>query len=71
MDLDDYLQQATVLDCSGQVRYHLTLLLDGTVRVRFASGVEAVVDVQRRVCRTRGVRIPDDLWPELSAMSPH
>ena len=70
MELDDHLQQATVLDCQGRTRYTLTLLIDGRVRVRFSSGVEALVDVDRRQCVTRGVNIPDDLWPELAAMRP-
>jgi len=70
MDLDAYLEHATVLDCQGRQRYHLTLLLDGSVRVRFVGGVEVVVDPHHKICRTPGVTIPDDLWPEIRAMSP-
>jgi len=70
MDLDAHLEHATVLDCQGRERYRLTLLLDGRVRVRFLSGIEAVVDPGKRVCHTPGVTVPEDLWPEIQAMSP-
>jgi len=29
-----------------------------------------VVDPHHKICRTPGVTIPDDLWPEIRAMSP-
>lgn len=70
MDLERHLHSATVLDCQGRTRYELTLLIDGTVRVRFLSGTEAIVNLEDRRCLTPGVSIPDDLWPELAAMRP-
>lgn len=62
--------QVTVIDCGGRPRYQLTLLVDGNVQVRFASGVEAIVDIDRRRCLTPLIRIPDELWSELAAMRP-
>jgi hypothetical protein len=48
MDLDRYLHQVELLDCSGRVSHTLTLLPDGLVRVDFATGRRATVDPRTR-----------------------
>lgn len=50
MNLDDYLEQVTLMDCTGQVTHRLTLQIDGTVKVQ-AGQIEAVVDPSTRQIR--------------------
>ena len=50
MDLDDYLEQVTLMDCSGQVTHRLTLQIDGTVKVQIGQ-LEVVVDPSTRELR--------------------
>ena len=47
MNLDDYLEQVTLMDCNGRVTHRLTLQIDGTVKVE-AGAVEVVVDPSTR-----------------------
>lgn len=56
MNLDDYLEQVTLVDCGGQVTHHLTLQIDGTVKVR-AGQVEVVVDPVTRTLRPAARRL--------------
>lgn len=50
MNIDDYLESTQLIDCNGRTTHTLTLLLDGSVRVRTASLV-AVVDPRERCVR--------------------
>ena len=50
MNLDDYLEQLTLMDCTGQITHRLTLLIDGSVKVQ-AGQVEVVVDPTTRELR--------------------
>jgi hypothetical protein len=50
MNLDDYLEQITLIDCSGQITHRLTLQIDGTVKVQ-AGQVEVTVDPSTRQLR--------------------
>lgn len=50
MNLDDYLEQVTLVDCTGQTTHHLTLQIDGTVKVRVGQ-VEVIVDPSIRRLR--------------------
>lgn len=68
MSLDSYLRTSDVFGCNGQVTHTLTLQIDGSVQVAFASGRVAVTDPERRTCLTPGVTIPDSLWPEIAAI---
>lgn len=67
MHLDHYLQRTDVLDCTGRVTHTLTLRLDGTVQVTFASGRVGIADPESRTSRTPGVAIPEHLWAEIVA----
>lgn len=50
MNLDDYLEQMTLISCTGQVTHRLTLQIDGTVKVAVGQ-VEVVVDPATRQLR--------------------
>lgn len=68
MDLDQYLETVDVIDCTGQVTHTLTLQIDGTVEIAFASGRRATADPATRSCTTPGMSIPEGLWPEIMAL---
>jgi hypothetical protein len=48
-----------LIDCFGATTHTLTLLIDGRVRIRFASGVEADVDPDTGIVLTPGRSVPD------------
>ena len=50
MNLDDYLEQVTLMDCNGQVTHRLTLQIDGTVKVKVGQ-IEVLVDPTNREFR--------------------
>lgn len=50
MNIDDYLEHVTLMDCSGQITHRLTLQIDGTVKVK-AGQVEVIVDPSTRQLR--------------------
>ncbi len=50
MNLDDYLEQVTLMDCTGQVTHHLTLQVDGTVKVKVGQA-DTIVDPSTRQVR--------------------
>lgn len=56
MNLDDLLHSVSLLDCTGRVSHTLTLLIDGSVRVR-VGGLEAIVDPVSRSTRPPMVRL--------------
>ncbi|MFV0260036.1 MAG: hypothetical protein ACK5PP_16485 [Acidimicrobiales bacterium] len=56
MNLDEYLETVTLVNCTGQVTHTLTLLIDGTVRVR-TGHAEAVVDPSSRTSRPAVIRL--------------
>lgn len=56
MDLEDYLETTKLIDCHGRISHTLTLLLDGTVRVR-TPNLAAVVDPRDRSVRPSAVRL--------------
>ena len=65
------MEQARLLDCTGQVTHTLTLLVDGTVEVHIsASGVRAVVDPASRTCLTPGVHLHRDLFDACAQLRP-
>ena len=68
--IEGWMERAELLDCTGKVSHTLTLLLDGTVEVRFASGVRAIVDPVRRCCLTPGVVVPPGLYEAAGALRP-
>ena len=55
------LATTTLIDCTGQVTHTLTLLVDGTVRVRFPSGVEADIDPRTGTVLTPGRIVPEQV----------
>lgn len=55
------LAQTSLIDCAGSITHTLTLLVDGTVRVRFSSGVEADVDPRTGVVLTPGRVVPEQV----------
>ncbi|MFM8993943.1 MAG: hypothetical protein ACKOJG_07070 [Actinomycetota bacterium] len=59
MNLDDYLNRATILDCHGQVAFELTLLLNGDVFVRSRQGEFHVNPSTRLVSPPGRVVSPD------------
>lgn len=52
------LATTSLIDCTGVTTHHLTLLVDGRVRVRFASGVEADIDPSTGTVLTHGRTVP-------------
>ena len=48
VDIDRYLHQVELLDCSGRVSHTFTLLIDGLVRLDFADGRTATIDPRAR-----------------------
>ena len=48
----------SLIGCTGAVTHTLTLMVDGRVRVRFASGVEADVDPGSGMVLTPGRHVP-------------
>ena len=52
------LTSTSLIDCTGVTTHTLTLLIDGRVRVRFASGVEADVDPGTGTVLTPGRSVP-------------
>jgi hypothetical protein len=70
VNVEPWMEQVQLLDCTGVVTHTLVLLLDGTVEVRFRSGVTARVDPHRRVCFTPGVHIPGDLYEAAATLRP-
>jgi len=56
VNIDDYLQTTQLIDCHGRTTHTLTLLPDGTVRVRTVS-VEAVVEPRDRCVRPPAMRL--------------
>lgn len=56
VSIEDYLQSVSLVDCTGSVTHTLTLLIDGTVRVRIGR-VDAVVDLSTRTSRPGTVRL--------------
>lgn len=52
------LASTSLIDCTGAVTHTLTLMYDGTVRIRFASGVEATVDPSTGTILTPGRTVP-------------
>jgi hypothetical protein len=55
------LATTTLIDCTGHVTHTLTLLVDGTVRVRFSSGVEADIDPRTGTVLTPGRVVPEQV----------
>jgi hypothetical protein len=53
------LASTCLIDCTGATTHTLTLLIDGRVRVRFASGVEADVDPVTGTVLTPGRAVPE------------
>ncbi len=70
MEPQPWMEQVQLLDCSGQVTHTLVLLLDGTVEVRFRSGIRGRIDPRRRCCLTAGVVIPPGLYDAAATMVP-
>lgn len=52
------LASTSLIDCTGSITHTLTLMYDGTVRVRFPSGVEASVDPTTGIVLTPGRSVP-------------
>lgn len=52
------LASTSLIDCTGATTHTLTLLIDGRVRIRFASGVEADVDPATGTVLTPGRSVP-------------
>jgi hypothetical protein len=50
-----------LLDCSGVVTHHLTLLPDGSVEIRFASGTTALVEPRSGTLLTPGRIVPEQV----------
>lgn len=61
MDLDAYLHQTVLHDCSGKVSHTLTMLADGTVRIELANGRVARIDPRTRTNLTPQVPVPDSV----------
>jgi hypothetical protein len=61
MGLDDYLETARVLDCTGKVTHELTLLPDGMVRVRRSGGPDVIINPVTRTALTPGIHVPETL----------
>lgn len=55
------LATTTLIDCTGATTHTLTLLIDGRVRVRFSSGVEADIDPSTGAVLTPGRAVPDQV----------
>lgn len=51
----------SLIDCTGATTHTLTVLIDGLVRVRFASGVEADVDPVTGTVLTPGRTVPEQV----------
>jgi hypothetical protein len=56
VNLDDYLEQTTLVSCTGQVTHRLTLQIDGTVKVEVGQ-VEVVVDPSTRQLRPASLQL--------------
>ena len=56
MNIDDYLSSVSLIDCTGAISHTLTLLVDGTVRVRLGH-LDAVVDPSTRTHQPATVRL--------------
>ena len=56
MDLNDYLETVTLMNCTGQVTHELTLQIDGTVMVKMGS-VDVIVDPSTRQHRPPSLQL--------------
>lgn len=54
--MDEYLRTTQLIDCTGQVTHTLVLQVDGSIKIVFPTGCEAVVDPDTRTCRTPGAQ---------------
>lgn len=64
------LARAQLLGCDGRITHTLTLLVDGTVEIRFAEGHRAVVDPRARRVITPGVVVHADLLDAAASLCP-
>lgn len=62
------LATTSLIDCFGATTHTLTLLVDGRVRIRFASGVEADVDPDTGTVLTPGRTVPDHVLAAARSM---
>lgn len=63
------LASTSLIDCTGVTTHTLTLLIDGRVRVRFASGVEADVDPSTGTVLTPGRTVPPQVIAAAKSLS--
>ena len=56
MDLNDYLETVSLMDCTGQVTHQLTLQMDGTVSIRVGH-TDVVIDPSTRELRPRSIQL--------------
>jgi len=58
--MDDLLY-TKLIDCNGTVTHTLTLLIDGTVRIAFTGGAQAIVEPRTGAVLTPGRTVPAEL----------
>lgn len=64
------LERVELLDCTGAVSHTLTLLVDGTVEIRFRDGHTARVDPSTRQVLTPGIGVHRDLVDAAAGLRP-
>ena len=65
MDCSDYLEQTSLIDCTGQVTHTLTRQIDGRITVRIHGGRAIDVDGLTLTILTPGAHLPE---PVLAAV---
>lgn len=63
------LATTSLIGCTGAITHTLTLMIDGRVRVRFASGAEADIDPASGTVLTPGRVIPPPVVAAARALS--
>lgn len=59
MDISDYLEQTSLIDCTGQVTHTLIRQIDGRITVRFHDGRAIDVDGSTLTVLTPGAHLPE------------
>lgn len=67
VDISEYLEQTSLLDCTGQVTHTLIRQIDGRITVRIHNGRTVDVDGSTLTVLTPGAHLPESVMAAVRA----
>ena len=67
MDISDYLERTSLIDCSGRVTHTLIRQIDGRITVRIHDGRTIEVDGSTLTVLTPGAHLPESVMAAVRA----